>query len=399
MILKKIKSTDDQRIGFVVAIVFFGTPILVFINAVTNLFYPNQIDTLTYRGGVLLVILYAVPAIAKRLKMWDYIFVSFIALLYILNFLIFPQNDAYLTEIAKTFFPIVLPSYLLGRALWDVESVINCIRPVATVAVICSVITQFIWYAIEYKQIDNMSFAYSFLPCALFFVYEVQRHRQIRNTVMCILAIGILLLAGTRGPLVCLISFVGFCILLNIRKSQHYLLLALVAVFGVYFQTSNFYTNMLTGFNNWLISQRLNNRITYMLINSEFTQSRERLLLKEIIINYTNSAGILGRGIGADRVVLGGYVHNLIYEIWCHYGYVIGSILILIVIVILLNGLLKSKNSIERYFFGILFCSSVVKLFISSSYLLEPLLWLLFGFCVSIRVRAKRNEELEGKYV
>jgi hypothetical protein len=347
----------------------------------------------------MLALLYAVPAIAKRLKLWDYIFVSIIAILYLLNYLIFPQNEAALTEIAKTFFPIVLPSYLLGRALWDVESIINCIQPVATVAVISSVIMQFIWYAIEYNQIDNMSFAYSFLPCALFFIYEVHRRRKIKNTVLCILAIGILLLSGTRGPLVCVIVFIGFCILLNIRKSQNYLLLGLVAVFGVYFQTSNFYTNMLTGLNNWLLSQRLNNRITYMLLNSEFTQSRERLLLKQIIINYTNTGGILGRGIGADRVALGGYVHNLIYEIWCHFGYVIGSILLLTVTVILLNGLLNSKTHTERYFFGILLCSSVVKLLMSNSYLLEPVLWLLLGYCININVRAKRKEEPKRKYV
>jgi hypothetical protein len=396
-LIKKIG--DDQKVAWAVAIVIFSTPIVTFINAVTNLIYPNIIDTIIFYCAEGLIVLSALPVIVKRLKAYDFIGIMIIVAIYLSNFLFFPGNFTKLVEIAVRFFLFVLPCYLLGRAVTDVQSIMSLVRTVAAVTIVCSVLTQVVWFYSGYVQADDMSFSYYVLPSTLFFISQLFQKKNLKNIVLSMSGVFVLILAGTRGPLVCVMAFVGYSIMIKMKKAKDYFLLISVLATGVYLWISNFYINLLTALNNLLLSAGLNNRILYTLINGEFIESRERDMLIEKTIAYTNSAGFFGRGIGSERVILGEYAHNLIYEIWCHFGYFIGSIALMLILVILLKGFIKNNSQIERCFFGILLCSSVVKLFMSSSYLNEPILWLLFGYCISAGISKKAQPGLGKKDV
>lgn len=395
-----VRNSDDKKIGWAIAFLLFSSPIITCVNDITNFIYPNiVIDTIACYSIIGIVVLIALPAIFKRMNIYDYIFLFSIVLIFSFNFLVFPINRIQLSAIASRFSPFVLPYYFLGRTIRDVKITTICIRPIALASITCSVLTNIILYSAGSAKIYDMTYAYTLLPIVLFYIFELFQKINIKNIILSIIAVALLILAGTRGSLVCVLAFIFFSAILHLKKTRDYIILILASATGAYILISNTYMNILVAVNNFMLSIGIKNRILSTIINGVFMESKERELLADKIIYFINSGGFFGQGIGADRIVLGGYPHNLIYEIWCHFGYLIGSIILIFVISLLFRGFKKSNVLIDRYFFGMLICASIVKLFMSGSYLNEALLWLLFGYCMRVNEIKKPQTIFGGKNV
>jgi len=99
----------------------------------------------------------------------------------------------------------------------------------------------------------------------------------------------------------------------------------------------------------------------------------------------------LGYGIAGDRALVSSYSHNLLLELLVSFGIPAGSVVFVCIVVIILNGYKKAADRQIKDLVLMLFCSSFVKLLVSSSYLLEPLFFLLMGVCVKQMRNAGRR--------
>ena len=93
---------------------------------------------------------------------------------------------------------------------------------------------------------------------------------------------------------------------------------------------------------------------------------------------------MLGYGIGGDRLLLqnNSYVHNIILELFCDFGIIFGSIIFIYLMRLFIKSILE-KNSDFSGVCLIIFPVTVLKLMMSSSYIISPILFLLIGMCLN----------------
>ena len=84
------------------------------------------------------------------------------------------------------------------------------------------------------------------------------------------------------------------------------------------------------------------------------------------------------------------YPHNLAIEIIVQYGYFIGTMLIIFLIGLLVNTI-KNTSGNERNIFLLLVSQEVIKLLVSSSYIISPMFFLVLGISFN-KLRRKINE-------
>ena len=134
----------------------------------------------------------------------------------------------------------------------------------------------------------------------------------------------------------------------------------------------------------------MSTRVLDRLAAGDFLESAGRDYLAERLLQAIEDKMILGYGLGGDMVLVNSYSHNLVIELCISFGAIVGGLLLLVVIFLLIKGWLGAKEKNEKILLLALMCTGFLKLFISSSFMLEGMLFLLLG--VSIRLMRKRAE-------
>lgn len=174
---------------------------------------------------------------------------------------------------------------------------------------------------------DDMNYAYSlsFVVCILIACYTSKDMIFVISGIIC------LILAGTRGPLVCVIvaillkSFLGEKNINTIMKRAAICVLALIFMYSeALIWVLQALINLLSRFG---VTQL---RILDYMNNNMFFDSSGRDGFYDIIIDAIIEKPILGHGIGGDRVILSQnrYCHNIVLEILVSLGIVLGMIII-----------------------------------------------------------------------
>jgi O-antigen ligase len=142
----------------------------------------------------------------------------------------------------------------------------------------------------------------------------------------------------------------------------------------------------------------LSTRVFDKYLSGDFTVSSSRTQIQDAVMHYLNENPIFGLGIYGDRRVAGGhYAHNIFIEILSHYGYVIGSILLITIATMVIRSYLfasKQRDGVSILVLMLLLGCNL-KLVVSGSYLLEPFFFFLIGYCVAqlrLRKEMKRKE-------
>jgi surface polysaccharide O-acyltransferase-like enzyme len=404
--LKKtaIKKNDDIRIAWLVAALWSYSIITLLINTIVNFVFPNTpLDTLLCYGIVMIFVLLAIKPIVKRLKIKDIMFLLIILFMFFLSILFYPDNFDNIIDIFPRFFLSVFPYYFLGRAIRDFEILNRYLSMVSkyviSAAVVYYLITLFSAGAIVS---DNMSFSYFLLPSVLFMLFVTLEDSYFKNWIFSALGIIVTIMAGTRGPLVCILAFCILYFLLNYNNFKTLLKYIPLFALGVFVTLSNIFTEWLTAFNVTMLNYGINLRIIQKFLLNDLLNSSGRDILQEMIINGIKKQPLQGYGLMGDRNVAygfadgmgGSYAHNILLELLCQYGVILGSILILLIFTVVLGALIAENNRQNKHMIAILISLGLIKLFMSGSYLLEPYFFLLLGISVNSLKLYKNNNTL-----
>ena len=150
---------------------------------------------------------------------------------------------------------------------------------------------------------------------------------------------------------------------------------------------------ILSALNEIALSLGLSNRIFEMLLRDELSTDSGRWILQARVLAGILQKPILGYGIAGDRLLISTYSHNLILELWASFGIVIGSLLLLCLCVLVVRSLIVCNPEMRVMILILAFCS-FFKLFLSSTYLNEALLFMMIGVCVA-QIRADKNKKIE----
>lgn len=332
----------------------------------------------------LLCFLVALPYIKERIAGSDLLFFLIAALVYCVNLLIYPETREYLLEIAPKFWLSVFPLFFLGLRL-DPEEDLSLLYYVSLI----NIWLHFVYVLVfgegfsqeQSLYAGSMGRAYMVLPQLQVIFIFVIRKTNFMNLLTMVLGSVYLFTCGTRGAIVCLFVFIFLCVAaydFNKKKLLLYIFTAMAMLMILLF-----YDAILIWMRTVAIGMGMSERIFNYLQSGQFFISNSRNLLAENIVKAIVEKPVLGYGIAGDREHLGVYSHNLYLELMASFGVVQGTMLLAGLVFLIVRAYLKSKNRWTQEWILLLVCAVFLKLFLSSSYLLEGLFFLMLGVCIS----------------
>ena len=391
----KTKFTHKDVFLNILVCVVWGNMLLTYLRGIIN-HIPILGDYTDFMIvlAVILPIVLAIPNLLSKYTVFDFLFCIFMIFAFFFNYAIHPENSTYLNKNIYDCLCIAMPLYFIG-AIIDINKYFRILTYVSIIC-ICMCLFYFLHYAQAAKKIsevandDNMYVAYQALPHVTLLLWNCLRKFNLVYIVTTILGILFLLSCGTRGPLACL-GFFGLCYFLFFMNFRHAIIikigiLSLVSILVMYLQEIiSYLTYTFSGF-------KLSTRILDKIISGELGNDSGRLSLQISLKYYLDTYGNFG-GLGYFGAQRFGYQypHNLILDFQISYGYVIGTILLVLILILCSTALIKSKDNMKRCFIILLISLSIVKFFLSGTFLLDIYFYFLLGYCIRIVINHPNN--------
>lgn len=398
---KLIKKADNQIYFTVFVCVLWSRSILMeylkglllklpIVSAVANIITPLI---------MIVFFLLATDSMFERLKGVDFVFVLVCLTVFGLEYVLFPSNAPYYDQYAGRFIIAALPFYFVGVALRSgrEKELLELLYKISFATIIAFAVYYLLIRELseEVLRDGDMDAAYNLLPHVCLVFDRCLKKPNAWNISVFSCGSLLLVLMGSRGPVLCLAVFVVVLLLIS-KRMKHPIFLLVIAAAVVLFVVFGGLLDTLLQWGYYVADELgLSTRVFDKYLAGNLTVSSARTDIRLDILEELRYSPILGLGIYGDCLASGGYyAHNLFVEILAHYGYLIGTILLISLIVLIVRALryaLKQADESQKLIM-LLLLGYNVKLFVSSSYLREAFLFLLIGYSVAL-IRKKREED------
>ena len=329
----------------------------------------------------------AFPYINKKIKSTDILFYLGCLLIIILTMLISSDNAVIIEQEIFRMLITVIPMYFVGIC-YSHQELENPLFWASLAGVSVMLLYQiYNLYSGQVINADNMDASYKVLPSILYLIYWALTKNQAKYWIIAVLGALMSFIYGTRGPILINIIYfaLGIYFLLTIKKNSSTKLFYLIAFFIVIFIISSdaVLIPMALRLSRFFRRYGFSTRIFDYFLVGEITDSNGRDELSVRIIEAIKENPIFGYGIMSDRVIAGNYVHNIALEFFCDFGIFLGIVLLGIIFFMVIKALFITRKHRHFYFILMISCLTLVKLWLSGSYLIEPFFFFMLGLCVN----------------
>ena len=239
----------------------------------------------------------------------------------------------------------------------------------------------------------DMDAAYKILPSITYLIYYAFTNKKLRNGVIAAVGFSFVFTYGTRGPILCALVFLTVCVFMTVQNTK-----SVAAKTGVTVMIVVVLFLLLSGdavveiaealakqFSKWGVSTR----IFDAFLEGQIAEGSGREALYAKVIEAINEKPLFGHGLLGDQMILGNgqpgyYAHNLFLELWCQFGILFGTMLILYFIGRPAAAVYQQrKNKDLQLFLLMLMCINFVKLMRSSTYTVEVHFFFMLGVCMT----------------
>ncbi len=354
---------------------------------------------------ILLIIAFG-KHIIKNTLVKQYIYYFTFTLIAIVSWTV---TDFYTFDFSKLAILIayIMPTYLLGSMKGDYKFIEDKLYKISLLALALNLI--YLYYYMSTGRTldsDNMNLAYNILPLTCIIFNRAIDSPILKNYILAALSVLALIGLGTRGPILCLGTF----ILLKFIKKQGFnkFVIKLIILSTVLFTllSSDIFKYKMYEYRNNIVSMGLSARIIDMAIDSNLRSDNGRNIIEYTLEQEVTEENLfVGHGIFSDREFTRGlidyenysvygdegtYAHNLLLELKVDYGVIWGYIIFIYLIYVFFRTFL-SLESDKCYIFLLFLTCGFIKLFVSGSYLESNLFFLLLGY--SHYFLAKKSKE------
>ena len=338
-----------------------------------------------------ILFVFSIPYMRGYVKTSEVVLYILIAIYYFLNYVFYPNNVNTLDMYIVRFLCLALPMFFVGKSL-NIYKYSDAFYRISVLSILFSAL-YYMFYVQQSNyagsaevggEIHEMGASYLVLPHVLFVLYYTFKRFNLFRFLLSVLG-GLLICSfGTRGPLMCLLLFVTLYLLV-FKKYKHPIFskIIIVSLFLIVFC----FLNEIMMFMSFVTKQvGMSDRIFQIALEGNFVggeaSSDGRLDYVGMCYSLLDQKdSIFGFGLGGTYKYIFTYPHNLLIELHFSFGYIIGTLLFLLLIGVMLKKLVGQKDTLIRVFTLLMFCSFFVKLFMSGTFLGEPMLYLLLGFC------------------
>lgn len=347
---------------------------------------------------VILLTACSLQYILTKLRPVDLLFYLVMAFIVLVTMLL-PENSTHIEPYVGQILFFTVPLYFVGVALPFEES-----KKVLYWASLAGVLTIFGYqmYMLSQGMVllsDSMSTAYKVLPSVMYLIYWTLVHKRVRDWLFSMVGIVLVLLCGTRGPIVVILCFVLVETVIRLFagtfswKRLPGLCLLLLAV--VWLLNDNIFQSLMEFLLIKFREMGFSTRIFEYVLRGDFSVSNSRDAMATEILGAIGNNPVFGYGFMGDRIVLNGnYAHNLALELWCQFGIFVGSFILIGVVAVPIAAMWKNRKSQRLHLLLMLSCVVFVKLMLSGSYVNEKYFFLLLGLAMG-QLRSARAGEGE----
>lgn len=402
LILQHLKSAKPflTRPYMVTFLIAWGAMLLGYWRGINNHLpiLGNFTDELEY-VIVLVPLVLSVSTFMRRLKNFDFLFVLGCIFFYLLNFLLYPQNEDVLIKRFFSFTILTLPYYFIGATL-DIKKFSKAFFYVSCVSIcVCT------FYNLSYAKsasyagdVDvseyNMFLAYNLLQHVLMVSWIALKEMKLWKILIMILGLFLLMSMGTRGPVVCAIVFIATYLMFF--KPSKYQKTMRVIVISVAAYAISFLDSFMMFMQVSLRQLGLSTRIFDKYFEGDLDVSYGRDFIRDTLFRELASDDrIFGHGILGSYKYVGTYAHNIVLDFLFSFGIVVGTVLLSSLVFLICRTFLRTKHQeTEQVFLLLLVIASMLKMCFSGTFIDDTLFFFLIGYCVQIcRVTKKRQNE------
>lgn len=388
-------SEEDSypRIQTLFELAFIFYPVIrSFLNFIIPRLHLEDYSIAIYFIIGLTIVLYAIPDIIPLLRFRDLFIYTSVIIFYELSRLLHPENEYWLNKYQFEFLFCIFPYFFLGMALNNIRLRYERLYSLSRLGIVVQAIT-LIMHSSKLGELgEQMGKSYTMLPLLMLLTYSLFEYQNKKDIIFVALGCICLLIDATRGPIFLYIIFVG--IMAVIYKNT--LLLLLLTVGGALFLIDGIRNSILLFVIAIFNKSGFDTRVfDYILANDAANLNYRDVAYYSYVRNMIRE-NPFGNGIFSDRRAIrygigheATYAHNLILELQCHYGIIMGIVILGLIILLLIKGFIRVDQN-KRIMYLILVIIYFGKLFFSSSYLLEKWFFVLIGLSYALSTQYAR---------
>ncbi|MGO1874281.1 MAG: O-antigen ligase family protein [Canibacter sp.] len=250
----------------------------------------------------------------------------------------------------------------------------------------------------EQRLTYSLGFGYDMLLCvAVFGLLAFTGPRRWLHAILALASIGMIAVAGSRGPLLfAIISIATLVLYFGLSRARTSPLAAAGLALTVAFTSTLIagFSSIIDWISRTLESMGISSRSVQSLASGEFGDDNGRAKIWDMSVELIQTGGLTGHGFYGDRIVISdrffwGYPHNIALEFIITFGPIVGSILLLSIILLLARALAVSLSPAYQHILLVFFVMTL-HLLISNSFLLSSWFWGLLA-AIQLTLRAYRN--------
>ena len=389
-----LKRYDSINLG--IAVLLAWVPLVSLLGAIYGEYMASQpifkILQLCYLGAIF----NAVPAIFRgKGKKSILVFLFFYFLIYFISSSL--CNDKDLKDLVfRNLYLWCWPYFILAFKIKDFGLLYKTIKIVGYIAILCEIsrLSLFRVIGIPYSQETG----YDVLISLSVFSLAFARERNLYYLIPVGISFFIILMSGSRGPLLCglLLFFLVFIVQNRFSRKTVF---AVLAAFIAYIIYSIYQYEILTWFLDFFNKISVSTRSVEILLSKDIAVDEVRDSLRNTSLQYAIQHPLWGSGLLNDRVYLyrmgiitsstatvyGSYSHFFFAEVLMQFGLFPGCILIFILFINLWKRIFKAVSVSEQNIFIISVTVGFLPLLVSRSWFTFSLFYLLLGLLFSAK--------------
>ena len=291
--------------------------------------------------------------------------------------------------IATTYIPLALAAYYNT----DKKMLMKALYLVVVVSVPILIAIAILTYS-NWEHSYDMSLGYIMAFSALILLAQFTIDSRIYNIILAILLSVFILFIGSRGPFICIISFVFIELFLSQRYKKKRAIIIIGTCIAIGAICINF-ENIITFVYNISVNFGFNSRSIRLLLEGEaISHDSGRNTLQEYYLQLIHKEPFGGYGVMGAWKADSMYPHNIILEFLLAFGYIGGVPLLMILLILFVSAVRKSKDRYNNALI-VIFISYCMHLFVSGTYLK---VWQFF-VCIALCIPNKRNDLLPKRKI
>lgn len=396
--LENFNSNSQNRIIDLFCFVILLDIHIFFANAIGRLILGSSpIDTIIVYAILFFLFIRALPEIINLIDIRCMLTCSILFLFMTASWIINTNlSGAEYNDIIKTAYLSVFAGLFLGYFITDFNLLEKTLCKLSAFVAVEMIVSFFINHFVFHTVWGSgaMGLSYLLLVPTVLVLYKLFKKFEIKYLALSAVLIIIMVLQGSRGPLVSVVCFAVIYQLINSSENRKKVLsntivLALLSVLFIVY---------LPNIMEWIADMcdrfGFQSKFLRVMLEGEFFTPNGRDVVAENVISIIRN-NPFGNGLFGERPVLGTYCHNIFLEFLVDFGIIFGSIFCIVYVVLIFKRF-RSNNMAERNVMNILFCAFLIKLFFSGSFWTETVFFAFLAFLIKSHYNIEQNNIVQA---